>query len=241
MKRALMVAALCLVPSVAHASSSCHEVSDVVGERKCSRFGDLWAHERSLPIVLGVGFVRATIAPDDRHWTATAGKGKPTAYEFDGTALGRSFDMWGPVLNVRGYFAPWLYMGAEWTFLFGHTSTAMTADGYRVESRDGLNALGGRFGFVFGTGTMIGHTVGIRAEALTGLELLTLSQRGDPGTGAIAMGASHADFLLTTRMLVDLWTTPWTAITAYVGAKPLHLNDLDLGLQLSIHGRPHDH
>lgn len=235
-------AAILALSSTARASSSCHEVSDIVGERHCGRYGDMWSHERTVPVVLGLGFVHGSIAPDDRHWSANFGKNQSTAYEFDGRELGSSIGMWGPDLRIHAFATPWLYFGTDWAILFGHgDTTPFRAGEYQVRPASGVNLIDGRFGFVTGVRAPLGSGVSLRVEALTGVEIIGLRQSTTSSSGTLgAASASHLDLLLSTRFVLDFWTTPWTTLGVWVGEKPLHLNDLDFGLNLAIHGRPHD-
>ncbi|MGZ3453744.1 MAG: hypothetical protein ACXWUG_19315 [Polyangiales bacterium] len=242
MRRALLAAAILMFPARAHAGKSCTEVSDIVGERHCSRFGDFWAHERTIPIVLGLGMMHGSLSPDDRSWSANFGKNMPTAYEFKGRSLGTSVGMWGPDLRIHAFPTRWLYLGTDWAMLFGHGDTSsFRADGYEIAPASGVNVIDGRFAFVTGLRTPLTAGVSLRVELLTGLELVTLRQiAAKPGEAMTAAGASHVDFLLSTRFGLDFWNTPWTTLGVWMGTKPLHVGDLDFGLNFSIHGRPHD-
>jgi hypothetical protein len=234
--------AILLFSATAHAGRSCHEVSDIVGERNCSRYGDMWSRERTIPIVLGLGLVHGSIAPDDRHWSANFGKNQSTAYEFEGRDLGTSVGMWGPDLRIHAFAAPWLYFGTDWAILFGHGDTSpFRAGDYQVTPASGVNLVDGRFAFVTGLRTSLGSSVSLRVEALTGVEIIGLRQTATSSTNTVGTAsATHVDFLLSTRFVLDFWSTPWTTFGVWMGGKPLHPNDLDFGLNLAIHGRPHD-
>jgi hypothetical protein len=239
---AAMLLPILLVPARAHASHSCHEVSDIVGERNCSRYGDMWSRERTIPIVLGIGLVHGSLAPDDRQWSANFGKSQPTLYQFTGRDLGSSMSMWGPDLRIHAYATPWLYFGTDWAILLGHGDTrSFSASGYQISPASGVNLIDGRFAFVTGLRAPLGGGLSLRVEALTGVELMGVRQTAQPVTGnGGTASASHVDFLLSTRFALDFWTTPWTTLGVWAGTKPLHVNDLDFGLNLAIHGRPHD-
>lgn len=235
-------AALSLVAGHASAGKGCTEVSDIVGQTKCSHYGDFWSRERSVPVLVETGLFRDQFAPDDRSFSAAAGKNAPTVYSFHGTDLGRSVATYGWNFRILGYATPFLYTGPEWGFGFGHASyDDFRVGAVTVDRGAGLNVFSGRFSWILGTRVPLSDYTSLRVEQLVGIGVLSLTQSASGcGNDGATYNAAHTDFVLETRGILDLWTTPWSTVSVYGGVHPLHLEDRMFGLLLAFHARPFD-
>lgn len=241
MKR-LLFGALLLLPREAHAHSTCVEQSDVVGDRLCSRYGDRWSSERTFPLVLGIGMWSGHVVPANRNWSGTIGKNNPERLKVAGDGLGiRSIDDVGFDLRFHGFINKHFYTGIDWAMSFGnvHPRIAPQQD-FVFEEKRSLNWVHARIAGVVGGRLPLGP-FSARLEALVGLQVASVSvlaskNGGDPLNGSFTSVA----FLLEPRLAVDVWTSPWSTITAWGGASVFFPADRTMGLSIALHGRAFD-
>ncbi len=230
------VSTLVVFASPARASKSCVETSDVVGEQRCSRYGSGWTAERSLPLTLELGFVRADLGLAGRDFSAKFGKSGPEAYRFDGGTYASGARAWGFSLRAAGFVSPFAYFGFEQSFTFGHAEGApFRAGDYAVGNASGLNTVAATFGVPAGVRVPLGK-LALRGEVFGGLTILSLSQEAN---GARA-SASWVGGAVETRGYLDLWLANDTTLSVMVGQDLLGHHDRRLGLVLGYHGRAYD-
>lgn len=225
-----------LLASPARASKSCVETSDVVGEQRCSRYGDGWSSEGSLPLTLEFGLVRTTFGLGGRDFSAKFGKNGPEAYRFDGGTFASEARTYGFSLRATGFLSPFVYVGFEQSFGFGHAEGgSFQAGTYAVSTASGLNTIAAVFGVPFGVRVSLGK-LALRGEVFGGLTILTLNQdaNGARASGTWVGGAVEA------RGYLDLWLANDTTFSVMVGQDLLGHDDRRLGLVLTYHGRAYD-
>lgn len=248
MKPFVFVAALVLAsaPLVASASqtSSCVDTSEVVGERHCSRFGDRWSSERLFRIVLGAGFWTGHTTATSRRWNASFGKENPIKFGIPARALGIStIDDVGFDFRIHGYASRHVYLGFDWALAFGSVRTTFEQPSQTVElgNAPGLNFIHAKLGGVVGTRIPLGP-LSARLESVIGLEIASISANGRRwGQSEWTRGSiSSVNLLLEPRVGVDVWTSPWSTITAWGGINMVYPSERSMGVSFALHGRAFD-
>ena len=241
MKRAL-IALVLLLPREAHAHNSCIERSDVVGDRICSRYGDQWSSERSIPLVLGMGAWSGHVVPAGHSWYASLGKEHPLRVGLDGRSLGiTKVDDVGFDFRLHGFAAKHFYTGIDWALGFGHVkSTVAPTEGFEFRDKSGVNWVHVRLAAVVGGRVPLGP-FSARLEGLVGMQIVSLSLAGrKQGGDWIDGSATSIGFLLEPRLALDLWTTPWSTLSTWAGMNVFYPADRTMGLSIAIHGRAFD-
>lgn len=229
-------AVVLLPPSVASAGKSCVEVSDVVGEQQCSRYGTGWTREHGWALVLDAAVVRTEFGLAGRTFTAKSGKDGPTLYEFDGARAADVARTTGFSLRMLAAVGGSVYLGLEQTFGFGHLDgRSFRVDGYDVTPASGLSIVGATFGLPLGVRVPLGK-VSLRGEVLGGFTILGLTQEAN-GARASATWVGGA---LEGRGWLDVWLATDTTLSVLVGRDLLGRGDTRLGLSLAFHTRAYD-
>lgn len=238
MTRVHAVAAVLLcvaMPSVAAAGKSCVEVSEIVGEQKCSQYGTGWTRERGWALVLDLSLLRTEFGLGGRGFAAKVGKNGPTLYEFDGARTGDVARTTGFSLRMLGFLGAG-YVGLEQSVGFGrYDGRSFQAGDYAVSPASGLSVIGATFGIPLGMRIPLGR-VSLRGEMLGGFTLLTLTQEAN---GARA-NATWVGGALEGRGFVDVWLATDTTLSVLVGRDLLGRGDTRFGLSLAFHTRAYD-
>jgi len=240
----IVVAAVTLgAPAVASAHKSCVEKSDVVGDRVCSRYGARWASEHMFRIVLGAGFWTGHTTPTSRSWSGSFGKDGPIKLKLPGRALGVStIDDVGFDLRMHGYASRYVYLGIDTALAFGaiRTNTEQQPN-LELAHAAGLNFVHAKIGAVVGTRIPLGP-VTARLEGVIGLELASINAKARrPGTSDWIDGSfTSANVLLEPRVGLDVWTSPWTTVTAWGGVNMVYPSERSIGVSFALHGRAFD-
>src|SRR5689334_23130804 len=106
MKAAAFTAALmCLVAASKGAAASrkgCHEVSDVVGYERCTRYGAGWSVEKAPPLALELVVEVSRLDPRGHTMSGNFGKGQSGMFTYPGDAVGHALEMvgLGPRIDV---------------------------------------------------------------------------------------------------------------------------------------------
>jgi hypothetical protein len=233
-----------LVPSEASAGKSCKEVSDIVGEQECTRYGNGWAVERKWPLTLRFGLRYGELSTSGLSFKeGFKSKDRPkgyTGYRLSGEALGVStlsgvgFDS-GFTFFVAGQ----LYLGMEGAILFGSTKTAAHTTGSHS-----LSDAGGVDVFMVHGGVPIGYRIplgraSIRGEVLFGGILASVTQRDLYDGESERKSASSGRGLIEPRIAADIWFTQHVSFGAYAGVNMLD-GGRAMGLSLTWHHRAFD-
>lgn len=225
-----------LLPSIASASKKCVEVSEVVGEQQCSRYGTGWTREHGWALVLETALVRTEFGLAGRTFDAKTGKNGPTLYQFDGARAADAARSTGLSLRMLAHFGPGLYLGMEQTFGFGHLDARpFRIDGYDVTPVSGLSVMGATFGVPVGVRVPLGK-LSLRGEVLGGFTILGLTQEAN---GARA-NATWVGGAFEGRGWLDVWLATDTTLSLLVGRDLLGRGDTRLGLSIAFHTRAYD-
>lgn len=248
MKRALpfvLATASILCARSAHASRSCVEVSDVVGERKCSRYGYDWSVEGRPAFVFRFGFRYAELSTDGMHFREAFKKGKRppgyVGYSFDGAALGLpALTTFGPDGGVTFYLFDQLYLGVDVGLGFGsHHIAPFTAGAFELREARGVDTIVVHGGVPLGYRMPLG-LASLRPEIFFGGASASVFQNvrgpGSPGEGSASTGRG----LIETRIAADLWLTQHLSFSAYGGVNVLDGRSMAMGLTFSWHVRAFD-
>lgn len=240
---AVILAGLALSPA-ALASRTCHEVSDIVGHQKCTRYGHAWSTEDNYPITLGFGARYLSFAPEGTTFKGALKRdGKVTNVAYDSSALGTApLGGGGFGLRITGFVLPFIYAGIEYGITLGHNERAgFSAGGATFEPTGKLVDT-----FGFGGGGLVGlrlplGPISVRGEVLFGGYTLSLMQSVVKGTlesNSVPMGAST--WAIEPRVAVDLWATPWMTVSGSYGRNVVDHGSQTAALTLTWHVRSFD-
>jgi hypothetical protein len=242
MKRALIALLFLLLPREAHAHNSCVEQSDVVGDRTCGRYGDQWSTERTFPLVIATGMWSGHVVPSLHRWGASIGKDNPARVGIDGRELGiTSVNDVGMDFRFHGYAAKHFYVGMDWAIALGKVNTKLTQnEGFEFRDKSSVNYAHVRFAAVLGGRVPLGP-LSARLEALVGLQIVSISMEARKnGSDWVSASVTSAGLILEPRLAVDVWTTPWSTLTAWGGMSVIYPADRTMGLSIALHGRAFD-
>lgn len=244
-----VIALALLTPALARASTSCHEVSDIVGEERCTRFGNTWSLERTPPIFFRFGMRYSENTTDDLSFGAgkTKGASESIPYEWRGRSLGfNRLDNIG-VEGGLGFFV-WgqLYTGVDSHISLGHVGTRATSvlaggQTLRLTQDSGVNVV------AIGGAVPIGYRIplgraAIRTEVAFGFERYDISHQVALPTGQSWEGtASAMRAVIEPRIAGEIWFTQHMAFGVAAGMNLIGGNyDRSLGITLAWHGRAFD-
>jgi hypothetical protein len=243
-RRALLVVLLVAAPSSASASNGCVDHSDIVGERVCRRYGDSWSTERLYRLVLSGGFWSGHTSPASRKWAGSFGKDDPIKFGILGRSLGVStIDDVGFDFRLHGYASRNVYLGFDWALAFGAVKTNLSHQEPNVElsQASGVNFFHAKLGGVVGAAIPLGPLTA-RIESVIGVELASVSAnaRYVGRSTWIRGGFTSVNLLLEPRLAVDVWTSPWSTITAWGGVNMIYPSERSMGLSFALHARAFD-
>ena len=174
-----------------------------------------------LPLVLSVGLRSLSYAPSARDHFDGSVSASPMGYEFSGDALGGSaLRTYGAEIGADWAFSPFVYLGVAAAWGEGSwTATPFSAGQMAIEPRATVNSHMWLTGLRAGVRLPLGP-VSLRAELLGGAEWISLQQFASSSTsGPMSADASSVTWIVEPRAAVDLWTTPYTVVSAF-GAMP---------------------
>ncbi len=230
-----------VAPALAHAGSSCHEVSDIVGYEQCTRFGASWANERRPPFTLAFGVRTFMFSPLGHTFSAKTTKNGPEVYSFEGDILGtKPLIASGFGWQITGYAWRNVYLGVESSWAFGKNGGyAFQANGYDVEPSGWLDTFAFAGGLLMGARIPLGK-LSLRPEMLVGGRVLSLSQQATLAGEAKKATATTAAWALEPRLALDMWVLPWMTVSAFAGKDLRDPRSLSFGLMIVGHVRAYD-
>ncbi len=165
----------------------------------------------------------------------------PAGYSFQGDALGDStVRAYGGELAVDWAFTPFTYAGAVGAWGAGEWSAApFSAGATTVQPRATVNARLWLTGLRAGVRLPLGP-ISVRAEVLGGGEWISLQQLATGASGPMSADASSAVWLLEPRAAVDLWTSPYTAVSVFGAMPGFDSRATNAGVSFAIHARSFD-
>lgn len=244
MRRAaiLVVVAVLAHSSLASASGDgCHEVSDTVGERRCSRFGMSWATEHSPAMFTSIGAFTSSIAPHGFEHEVTDDIGR-TLHATDAKRFVRgAIQTHGGDFRIGGMMSRYGYFAFDFGVGLGHAhGQPYTADGFTLTPAAGVNFLQAYVGPVVGARVPLGK-VSFRFEGLVGAQVFALFARANgPSHSESAAGDTAFVWRLEPRVAADVWLTPDTTLSVWGGMNALRPSDRTLGVSLGAHFRAFD-
>jgi hypothetical protein len=239
---------LVLLPTRAAHARGCTEVSDIVGEEKCSRFGDGWTLEGTFPISFRFGLRYSEVPVGGSTFSEQINKQKRpdgyVPYRYPGEALGvPSLSALGADGGFVVFLVHQLYAGMEGSFALGSASTASftTTSGVALSDSKGLDVNIVHGGIPIGYRIPLGRAA-LRGEVMPGVVMMNVSHHvsapGLPSDGsAWAMRP-----LLETRLAGDIWFTQHISFGVYGGVNVLDgdLHGRAFGASLAWHFRAFD-
>jgi hypothetical protein len=229
-------------PAPAYARG-CSEKSDIVGYERCRRYGDTWAVEHSVGLMVETSISYAWLDPRGRNISGDLGKGQTGRYSYAGSLVGHNMSALPWTLRLGYAFRPWLYAGGEGEFGAGSDRLpATTSNGYAISpSSTGINT------FSVGGGAYVGlrlplSYVALRAETLFGGRYIEVNQNVRALASSTVQSASSSlgVGLIEPRFFIDFWVDPAATVSLYGGFNGLHTGDRIGGLMIGLHGRHYD-
>jgi len=249
--RVVFFAVLLATPS-AHAGSKCVEVSDVVGHEKCSRYGDAWSVERTLPFLFRFGIRYGEIAASSASFREELKKGThPAGYEgftYRGDRLGvHALPSLGFDGGIAFFVIGQLYLGLEGGLGFGSITTATFSAGrYVLSSDSGIDVTAFHAGIPIGYRIALGRA-SLRGEVLAGGTGVTVSHAASALSPNVTneslpstVSATAWMFLVEPRVAADIWFTQHITFGAYAGVNVVDQASHSIGLSLAWHHRAFD-
>jgi hypothetical protein len=249
-QRALLVLAFALfmlAPSVARARG-CTEVTDIVGEQHCTKYGQSWGIERQFPITSFFGMRYSELSTGNTTFDEQTNKQtRPDGYQkysYPGEALGvKSLAAAGMEGGFGFFLYGQLYMKVEGSFMFGSAKTASfrASNGVQLASDDGIDVTMVQGGLPIGYRIPLGRA-SIRAEMMVGVASTTISQRVDAQGLPSTVSSTETRFLLEPQVHADIWFSQHISFGGYVGMNVLDTDgrSRSFGFALTWHNRSFD-
>jgi hypothetical protein len=247
----MVVSTIVLASSAAKASDGCPQ--DPVGEpSECgTKFGQNWAVEHTLPLVLQFGIWHGAFVPRDVTFGASvsspsrdANVNDPNSFEpvdgFDGTQRSSSLvRTWGAELRAHGFFTQGIYAGLELALAFGGSNQGpFEVAGHEISGSMAVVQV--RFLPVVGLRVPLGP-LSLRTEIALGGQVRSFHQEARLSSSkTVRIAAVSGATVLEPRMILDFWTGPKTTVSAWAGLNALRFRDHAIGLAFAFHGRSFD-
>ena len=245
---AAALALVVLAPSRAEARG-CREVSDIVGEEKCTRYGGKWALEQEFGVSFDFGMRYSEISTSGSNFTEVNDKkGRPAGYQtfrYPGEALGvKSLSALGAAGGISLFLYHQLYMRFEGSLAFGSVSTASftASNGVKLFKDDGLDVTMFQAGIIpVGYRIPLGRAA-LRGEVLTGFVQTQVDHRTEAAGLPSAVSASETRILIEPRLAGDIWFTQHISFGVYGGVNILDTDGRGraFGITLAWHNRSFD-
>jgi hypothetical protein len=199
-------------------SSACREVSDIVGLRRCSRFGS-WDTGHGPSMSFEVGLIAQGLDLSGVSGTATASH-LGANHEF---AVGRGFvparaTAFGAALRLNAFFTSNVYAGVDLGLAGGAAAGATTQFGPLSETPESAFRLG--FGAVLGVATRLGP-ITLRGEVLGGINVTSVSFASHylscDDHGAVVVTSARVE----PRVALEAAVGPWASVGVMGGATAL--------------------
>lgn len=242
-----LVALVVLVPSRAEARG-CREVSDVVGEEKCTRYGGLWSLEGQLPILSHFGMRYDELSTSGAGFSEQINKeSRPPGYKafsYQGDALGvKSLTTLGIDGGLSFFIYRQLYMGFEGSVGIGNVSTASftASNGVKLFRDSGIDVVSIHGGIPVGYRIPLGRAA-LRTEIVTGFATIDVEHRTDTPGLPSTVTATQTRVVVEPRMAADIWFTQHISFGFYGGVNVLDFDGRSRGFGISLawHNRSFD-
>lgn len=193
------------------------------------------------PLVLSIGLRSLSYVPSSHDHFDGGVQTSPTGYQFAGDALGDStLRAYGAEVGADLALTPFVTIGAAAAWGEGSWSaTPFAAGSMTIEPRGTVNAHMWLTGLRAGIRLPLGP-VSLRAELLGGAEWLDLQQLALLGSQSMTANAASVTWLVEPRAAVDLWTTPYTVLSAFGTLPGFDARGANGGLLFAWHLRSFD-
>jgi hypothetical protein len=193
------------------------------------------------PLVLSFGLRSLSYMPSSRDRFDGNLSAGPMSYQFNGDSLGgdpvRAF---GGEVGADLLLTPFVYIGAAGAWGEGAwTATPFAAGDVMVQPRGTINAHLWQTGLRGGVRIPLGP-ITARAEILGGAQWVSLEQQAVSTTMQMVGGASTVTWLVEPRAAVDLWTTPYTVLSAFAAMPGVDARAANGGILFAWHMRSFD-
>ncbi|HEX3345110.1 MAG TPA: hypothetical protein VHS09_11090 [Polyangiaceae bacterium] len=193
------------------------------------------------PLVLSVGLRSLSYFPSSHDRFDGSVQTSPAGYQFTGDALGDSaVRAYGAELGLDWAFSSFFYAGAAAAWGEGAWSApSFTTGAMTIDPRATVNAhmwlTGARAGVRLPLGPL-----SVRGELLGGAEWVSLQQYASIAQSTMTANASTVTWLLEPRLAVDLWTTPFTAVSVFAAMPGFDSRAANGGILFAVHLRSFD-
>ena len=193
------------------------------------------------PLVLTLGLRSLSYQPSSRDRFDGAVQTSPAGYQFSGDSLGDSaVRAYGGEVGLDWAFTSFFYAGAAAAWGEGAWSAAPFAAGaMTIDPRATVNAHLWLTGVRGGVRLPLGP-LSVRGEMLGGAEWISLQQYATIGQSSMTATASTVTWLLEPRVAVDLWTTPFTAVSVFGTMPGFDSRAANGGVAFAVHLRSFD-
>lgn len=193
------------------------------------------------PLVLSVGLRSLSYVPSSRDRFDGDIQASPMGYQFSGDSLGDStVRAYGGEIGADLAVTPLVYVGAAAAWGEGAWSaTPFPAGALTIEPRGTVDVHMWQTGLRAGVRLPLGP-ISVRAEVLGGAEWLSLQQLALQGAGSMTATAASVTWLVEPRVAVDLWTTPYTVLSAFGTMPDFDSRGANGGLLFAWHVRSFD-
>jgi hypothetical protein len=193
------------------------------------------------PLVLSVGLRSLSYEPSSRDRFDGSVQTSPAGYQFTGDALGDSaVRAYGAEVGLDWAFTSFVYAGAAAAWGEGAWSAApFNAGALTIDPRATVNAHLWLTGVRAGVRLPLGP-LSVRGEMLGGAEWISLQQYASIGQGSMTANATTVTWLLEPRVAVDLWTTPYTAVSVFGTMPGFDSRAVNGGVAFAVHLRSFD-
>jgi hypothetical protein len=221
---------------------SCDEVSDVVGQQRCSRFGESWSQRARMPaMAIEAGLFTRQLEAGFSVGGTMVHETESFAYQV-ATVRDRATAA-GAALRVSLALPAPLYVGADLEL------GGLLSDGGADVDMGGVAAAGPIMaahrtlymgaGGVAGVRGQLGRA-GLAAEVVAGVRDVALSVESQHGDCLASETHHRTAAFAEPRVRIDVWLTPWVTVAGFAGS------DLDgdskvVGASLAFHLRAFDH
>jgi hypothetical protein len=237
--RVVEVALGVIVASVLVARTAAADCVDMSCPKEVSQA--MAASAARYPLVLSVGLRSLSYEPSSRDRFDGNVQTAATAYQFTGDSLGDSaVRAYGAEIGLDWAFSSFFYAGAAAAWGEGAWSAPPFAAGdLTIDPRATVNAHLWLTGVRAGVRLPLGP-LSVRGEMLGGAEWIALQQYASVGQAQMTANASTVTWLLEPRVAVDLWTTPYTAVSVFGTMPGFDSRAANGGVAFAVHLRSFD-
>ena len=195
------------------------EVSAVVGQQACTRFGRTWDVSHTPALFFEAGLVAGGV--DLRDLAATGSANHEDAnhpFAIQAGEVASRTPLFGLALRIGAQLNRWLYVGGHGDFAMGSVSGDTLRFGMLSETPSSIARMSlGAFG---GARTALGPLT-LRAELLVGFHAVVISTQSEYGACRGGAAASELRPRIEPRVAVETTLSPWLSAGVVGGTNAL--------------------